>query len=487
MQKKAKTPVAKSPMQADAFALAAAFMAAKSAATRGSQNLVGFNAEQEFPLTPLLPANLLDMNAFRAPWRRSGTDLYRRCRELNMDNDFIEGVNRIKESYFAQGFHVVRNTDAVEDFLATDDGAALNRLLHQLSDDVWSEWLTCEAAVAYWQRPETGGYPKVTILDCENVEYSYVLGVEKLQVTPAQIKLTKNQKNELGARFADALEKGKPITLDRRKGECWQILKRGKRGSSGLGTPSLKAVMDIISQRELLKIADWAGSWTHKDVIRHIKKGHEITQGSLAGQPIYFLNTPQKNRIIAQNKNKGGAYMVISNFDLNYEFVFFDPKFFDAKKYEGVMAHLTKWAGALGRIYEGGLVSPYLMKMFEQEGLRSRERVSRFIESIVSDPDFAPDMEIPELKVAYNPHAFKSAQEILDWVRVASNGVASPQTQRRALGLDDATESRLMRKAHEAKADYTPPFEPRQGLLNGGDGRPPKGQASHVTVDRPPA
>lgn len=475
-----KAPVARSPMQADAFALASAFMAAKAAATKGSQNLVGFSAEQEFPLTPLLPANLLDMNAFRAPWRRSGQDLYARCRSLNIDNDFIEGVNRIKESYFAQGFNVLENSDAVETFMAGEDGADLMRLLHQLSDDAWNEWLICEAAVAYWQKPEDGGFPKVSILDCENVEYSYVLGAEQIKVTPNQIKLSKSQRNELGARFADAIEKGKPITLDRKKGECWQVLKRGKRGSSGLGAPSLKAVMDLISQRELLKIADWAGSWTHKDVIRHIKKGHEITQGSLAGQPVYFLNTPQKNRIIAQNKNKGGAYTVITNFDLNYEFVFFDPAFFDAKKYEGVMSHLNKWAGALGKIHDGGMVSPYLMKMFEQEGMRSRERVARFIEAIVSDEDFAPAMDIPpNLKVGWNPHAFKSVQEILDWVKTAAAGLASPQTMRGALALDDAVESRRMKKAHADKESYTPVYEQSQGMLtnDGGDGRPKKGEA----------
>lgn len=452
-------------------------------------------------MTPLMPANLIDMNTFQAPWRKSGRELFKRCRELASENDFVQRVLWLKDCYFARGVRAgVRaaralGTDQTESDArravraARANGADLNdridridgellRLIRQLSDDAWTEYLVCQAAVAFWRRPAQGeGLPAVTILDCEDLEYTEVFGVGSLKVFPKKMVLTEDQKRALGPRLAEAVGTGKPLTLDRDLGECWKVLKLGKAGSSGLGTPRMAAILDMLSQRELLKIGDWAGAWTIKDVIRQIKKGHEITQGPLAGQPQYFLKNAERKRIADQMKNKGGAYTAITNWDLYYGFVHLDPKYFDAKKYEGVHMHLAAWAGPVELMRREGTVSPYLIKAFENEGLRERERVAAFIEEILSDPDLVGDGEakVPEgIKVGWDPHAFKNLQEIYEWVRAGSNGQVSPQSQREALGVDDAAETALMREAHKRRMDYTPPFEPRQGLLDNPNGRPKK-------------
>lgn len=443
----------------------AGFAAVKGMAAAKSLELAGFDAEGFGGIEPLLPANLINMNAFSTPWRRSGAALFKRCRQLAYEgeNDWVDGVLRIKKSYYCQGFRTMR-----PDGRPLEVDQPLSVLLRQLSEDAWSEWLACDAAVAFWWKPSAGeGFPSVTILDCEDVKYTNVLGIEKLEVTPKKTKLDDRTKEQLGERWAKAISEGTALTLDREKGECWRVLKRGK-SSSGLGVPRMKSILELLSQRELLKLSDWAGAWLSKDVIRQIRKGHEITAGPNAGQPSYFLTKKQLDRIKDQSKNKGGAYTVITNFDLLYAYVYLDPKFFDPEKYKGVREMLTAWAGSVELMRQAGQISPYLVKMFEQEGASERELIASFIEGIIHDPDFVGDgkAKVPEgLRVGWNPHAFKNQAEICEWVRAGANGAVSPQSQREALGVEDEAESALMQEAHQRRMDFTPPFEPRQGLL----------------------
>src|SRR5581483_2869744 len=299
-------------------------------------------------LTPLSPANLQTPDGFLAPWRVKGREMFRRCRELVAKNDFVERVINLKLAFCNDAFGFVDPEAQALDAKMRKEGesqrkpskleawlAKIDFDFPRVAEDAWLEFLTCDNVVAFWRSADSvpvDGLPAVTILNCEDVELLNVFGEESVKVWPKKVTLSKEQKAALPQRYAKAIETGGSFTLSADQGECWRVLKRAKSGGT-LGEPRLGAIFDELSTRDLLELGDWAGAWTMKDVIRQIKKGHKIDSGPLAGDPKHFLKVPQQKRIMAQHKNKGGAFTVVTNFDISYAFPFLDPRFFDESKY----------------------------------------------------------------------------------------------------------------------------------------------------------
>jgi len=151
----------------------------------------------------------------------------------------------------------------------------------------------------------------------------------------------------------------------------------------------------------------------------------------------------------------------------------------------------------------GGWAALMVMKGFSQmrgnrgdvsELIRSdvlgwREEIEEFVGDLFNHRDFRLPGEVPWLGIRFSKNLLYTTEELTALARtLSSTGLGSFQTVREDyLGLDDLAESKLMQDSHERREDFTPPFEPKQGLLNpdpegapeggvGEAGRPPKGE-----------
>lgn len=429
-----------------------------------------FSAESS-TFNSMMPRNAEDPLLFRSSWHPDSLrEMFVKARSLLKYNDFFGAVHRVKLCYFADGFRYEDEGRKLRKWRETV--AKLGLSIDRLNMDVWSEFLMCDSAIVFWRTPQNGVATPV-VLDCEICEYSDALGSESLKVKPARCKLTAEQRAALGKRWADALEKGGVIEIDRSAGENFRVLTWSKLGS-GLGWPRLGQILDKLGARELLEIADWGAAWESGDLYRQIKKGHAITQGEHAGESRHFITKKQSDKIKSDTKGKRGPRTLVSNFDVDVSWKYLDPRFFDEKKYAAVMAKLRVWAGAPALIYESGQAAPNLMSAFGVEGRVTRRLVGPFIASIVNDPTFYGSEKPPEpVRVGYNEQSFMDTKMMLEWVRAgASNGLISPQTARSALGVDNEVEGDRLEEAAQKPARYRPVFEAKQGMLVDKGGRP---------------
>ena len=435
----------------------AEFEQASRAVAAGMRGLTSYEAaEVGSLLTPLLLGERNTADAFLAKWRATTTrDRFEKARKIHETNSYVRDTLHLKEVFFNKGF-AVSGIEAVE--AGYDCG--------QLARDVWGEFLLCDNVVAFWREREEGEpLPLVTIFDCEQVEYSDAFGMNRVKFIPKAAKLDAKTRKALGPRYAEAIEKGKPLELSRQQGECWRVLKVGKRGK-GLVSPGIYSVFEKLSALELLEIGDWAGAWTMKNVIRQIKKGHEIKTGNLAGQPLHFITKKISDAIKSELRTKTGAHDAVTNFDIDILYKFLDPRFFDAKKYDGILGRLKAWAGAAGQLLDAQL-SPFVCEVLDAEMKAARGMVGPFLEGVLNDPGFLGAARGAALKVVWDEHAAMPWKIRLELIRLGyTNGLLSPQSAREMFGFDDAKESGRLLEAHQHPKQYWPPFEAKQGFLN---------------------
>jgi hypothetical protein len=252
--------------------------------------------------------------------------------------------------------------------------------------------------------------------------------------------------------------------------------------------PVWKAALDDLAARDLLKIGDWNGAWARKHLVRHGKKGHLIKDGPLAGMPEYFYNPKFGKKILQALQGAAGFMELMTNFDLQFDYVFLDPKFFDPAIYKGIEDRLAKWAGACLLMLREGNPNPNLSKMFKTEGESERAIVGRFLEGIINDSTFQPE-SLPKgmqrLNVRWDPWVFFDAEQLRQMITFGlQNGVMSPQLAQRAMGVDGREHKALMDAARKDPEQFTPVFEAKQGMASGEAGN--SGGDAGKTGGRPP-
>ena len=96
----------------------------------------------------------------------------------------------------------------------------------------------------------------------------------------------------------------------------------------------------------------------------------------------------------------------------------------------------------------------------------SREnRVAASIASSVERPS-ADGSASGRLQVTFNPLTLATLKNIIAYMTAGlTNGIMSPQTARKRMGLVEAVENANMKAARANKDNYTPVFEAKQGLL----------------------
>jgi hypothetical protein len=449
---------------------------------RNQNRLIAMEAADLYggTIDPLMPANLTFEMVFGALWgRKKGARQYKQARELSTSSDFFGATIYLKEIFFNDGFSFGEDKNTKLKKWLREQGYDFARIVN----DAWQEWLTCDNVVAFWQQREkqSDGLPIVTILDCEICDYKNAFGFETLTLQLPKVNFSAEELSRMSAkgldkRYLDAIKDGKKLVLDESNGERFKVLTRAKLGK-GLAPPRVGLVLQQLSVMELFGIGDWAAASMMKKVMRQFQKGHEIKAGPLAGQPTHFLKVKEAKQILNAQKNKDGAYDSVTNFDMNTKFPFIDPRYFDAKKFEGTLARLERWAGPVGRILLAGQSqSPYLMDAFETEGKRQRRLIGDFLAAIFRDESFVGNNPPPvDLVPRWNQRSFTPAKMLIEMGRfLYSDGLLSGPTAREWFELDDKEEGDLQEKAAKKRQRYTPPFEAKQGMVAGSTkgGRP---------------
>ena len=445
-------------------------------------------------------SSVLDVRLFRSQWKPTGKRIvFKRVAELAGENHFVNWVLYFKLLLFMNGFDVM--------------GAKKENLPEywRLTRDMFLEALPCDNAVVVWVEPQgdTDGpaaMARAIVMNCYDVKYDDSFGIPTLSVKFPKRPLSESQKAGLGERYAKALSEGTELILDEAEGEHFVVLSSAKLGN-GLGTPRLRAVFDELSALELAMKGDWNAFWTMKDVIRQVKKGHDIKTGNLAGMPMHFIKKKDAEQILKGLSNKAGSFDTVTNFDveIKYPTLEIDPKFLDAKKYGGVMTQLLQWAGPIGLLFktEQGRALDDMIPILEAEMLHWRDQVKMVVEQVINSPTYDPGFGEPapntsdaaskpkpkkgkakaaaklpptppnadpgdpqRLQVTFNPLTLATLKNIIALVTAGiTNGIMSPQTGRKRLGLIEAVENANMVAAQANKENYTPVFEAKQGLL----------------------
>jgi hypothetical protein len=445
-------------------------------------------------IEPLMPANLTFENLFRAYWgKKQGAERFEQARDLSESSEFFSTIIYLKEIFFNDGLNFGEQrrgysggNSKLATWLKKQTAAADEEKQYDFArvvNDAWREWLICDNIVAFWQENKLGrgSLPVVTILDCELCDYKNAFGAETLKIKVPKVTLDSDELNRLAGkgldqRYLDAIKNGKSLTLDESKGERFRVLTREKLGR-GLGTPRVGQVLNDLSVMDLFGIGNWSAASMMKDVIRQVVKGHQIKQGPLAGQAMHFIKKKDADNFKKALRNKRGAFDVFTNFDVEVKFPFIDPKYFDAKKFEGTLSRLENWAGPLGKLMLAGQQSPFLMDMFGTEGRRQRQLVADFLAGIFNDPSFLGEANNPpkDLIPQWNPRSFTIQKMLIELARFAyTDGLVSPQTAREWLDLDDKEEGDRLEQAGKKPKRFTPVFEAKQGMVAGSNkgGRP---------------
>jgi hypothetical protein len=395
-----------------------------------------------------------------------GEVMQKNRKAMEGESDWVQAWVNLRTLFFDDSLRITNGRARLD--------RGVERLIRRLNADVWKEFLLQDSAVVFWMENGEGTLPKPIVLDGEACDYSNGLGGERLTVKLRKHKLQDYEKQGMDERWVRAYEQEGKITLDADKGEHFRVLTRAKM-TQGLGMPRLKAVYRLLGNLEGLQIADTSGATWHRDVIQHITAGHEIRNGDLAGRPDHFITKQIKDAIEKAMKTLRGAFRNVSNFDVNFAYVFLDPKFFDASKYDGTLRQLDRWGGAGMLLLVTAQPSPFLLTTFGAEGRRDRQMVGDFLTDIVTDPTFLPGRKLDRLKLSWNPHSFRDAKTMVEAVRMSlGEGLASRRTGREMMSLDHEEEGDRLEDELKKPERNRPGFEPKQGMLNGDQGgRPP--------------
>ena len=397
-----------------------------------------------------------------------------RCRQLYGANDLVGWYVDTLVAACNDGFRVgIENADGSENpemrkWLEEGQGSQFD--FAALARDVFLERILCSNAALFWRQPDIGKLPSVTVLNTEDCEWLNSFGVSMLTVSMAARTLTRAQQDALGPRYAGAYE-GRPLeVVNGEHGEYFRVI-TGQKNGAGFRLPRLYQIFLDLSIRDLLRNGDWNAAWMLQNIIRLVRRGHEIKAGPLQGQDIHFLKGKEAKKIKAGLAVNKGTFDMVTNFDLTVTYSHLDPKYLSTDKYQGVTERLNQWFGPLGRMLEQrGAADPDTVKALEVQCMDLRGEVSRLFARMLNHQDFLSGIKPPlPIQVTWSGNTFTSLKLIMERVRLAqSAGISSTRTAREDLGYDHARESARLQAKHKDPQAVTPAFEQKQGMAGNG-------------------
>lgn len=340
----------------------------------------------------------------------------------------------------------------------------------QYAEGVWRDRLVYDNVITVWlDQPPVNPF----CAKPELCEYSDALGRERLKYrSPWRAQ---DLPGPLGQRWSQTVE------LDESRGEHFEVLKRARAGD-GLGWPGLYRVFRALSQAESLEVGDALLAFVSRTVIRQHKLGHDPKSSTFKSKHPHYWTAARSAAVKSSFGNTTGFVEATTNFDHEIVFPYPDPKLFDGEKYAGPIKRLVWWGGPVAFMLMSAQANPYLMPQFLQEGLAERDRVGRYLASVLSA------IGAGGLECRWSNRCFADPRTAADLMMTAlSAGPLSQRTYLEASGFDADEEKE--RKEQEAKEDpslHLPIYdqnhgqEPVKGSAAGSSGGRPAGKADPV-------
>lgn len=413
---------------------------------------------------------MMEAQKFRANWYSIDRKVLTRIARLVIQrNWFARPVHTLNKKIHGAGFRF--NSPEAREWVKQGDYP-----FKRVHDDLLDEYLVASSVVAFWRKQaEPGKLPTIEIPDMEDVDYEVIGGVPQITVTVRRNgKISDELKPIIGDKMWNCIKLGKRLVivegLESDEYE-FRILKSGK-STAAIEAPEITGILDDLDFIEAIRVGDWNGAWARREIIRHTKKGYGVSSGPNAGTARNNAKYAEIQAILKAMKGILGKTDVATNFDQEIAWLTFPKDFFASEMIQPAYQRLIFW---------GGLSAILLLKTDSQiTGLsgflhdRVRTQVEgfradfgTFLSSIFNSPSFRTNIpSAPPLVPMWSVKPLYTGDALVKYATWAATYAGlSPQSVRDLFDIDDTAESALMLKAHENRQAYTPPFEPRQGLI----------------------
>ena len=337
--------------------------------------------------------------------------------------------------------------------------------------EIWTEYLLSWSAVVWlhsdWK--DAAGRPVLYVWGPEDCQWSRSNNVDKMRVRLASQPVSGKDLAGYPVHWHDGLKKDGFADLDVDKGDWFRVLTRTRRGT-GFADPPIRSALDDVQIMSLLVRGEYNLAWVLKDVIRHIKVGHEIKGGPNEGAPTHFM-TKRAAKALKDALAKMDAQDIVTNFDREFDFPSPDAERLSKDRFGAVYERLRWWAGPYVQCLMEAEPSSELRRAAASEGFAYRDEVCGFLNACLNDPatqSRSPRVRQAGLVAAYSPTTFLTADEATKAVMSGVQaGIMSVQTGREWLRLDHQRESARIRAEHQKREEVTPAFEQKQGIVAG--------------------
>lgn len=433
--------------------------------------------------TPLTGAEG-NSGAFQASERPAGlTPAIKKARYWYRYAQIVRAIINTQRDFFNFGFEVkaVNKAEAgkLKGWLAEksdlESAGQLPRQTRQAAiekfvREAWLDLLVTSNIVALWR--ETSNRPMV--YRAEDITFTDRFGEEKLTInhglTSEEIrkgKFTTVEKAEL--------LKSPQLTLTHDNEVFFFSVLKDERVGEGLSRPALEPVFQACAQFESHETGDSLLAASCRTVYEQHKMGHEIKAGPHAGMPTHFWKKNRADAFLRERKGKTGCWTWTGNFDhqvvpaANWP----DPKHFDVKKYESIIARFMLWGMPLTQMILGKSLNPNLMEVLRVQALAQRAFIEPFLNQVIGD---AYDAPVP-LRLFWSGGCFRDSRIAADLIKTAfAGGPLSQESLLELIGF--AADAEREKKAAEAKlpeGETTPIFDAAHGpakVSAGKAGRP---------------
>ncbi|RYD41375.1 MAG: hypothetical protein EOP85_12790 [Verrucomicrobiaceae bacterium] len=250
-------------------------------------------------------------------------------------------------------------------------------------------------------------------------------------------------------------------------------MKSGK-SSDKLQASPLVTILEDLDFIDAIRVGDWNGAKARWEIIRQAKKGYSPGSGNNAGSVKNKATRPELEALLKALVGIFGKTNMPTNFDVELLWHIFPKEHFHPDLLREVKQRLIFWSGIFGVLLletESKMtgISDLMLSKLRTEVEVFREEFARFLRSIYRSDSFRSGIEnMPELDPVWSVKPLYSIDAFTKYcTMLATYGLAAPATLREMCDIDDARESERMLESHSRPKEYTPPFEPRQGIASG--------------------
>jgi hypothetical protein len=198
-------------------------------------------------------------------------------------------------------------------------------------------------------------------------------------------------------------------------------------------------------------------------VLRFHQLGFEVKSGSNAAKQAEYLW--KKNRATAIEKffkGRQGFAETTGQFDHKINYVWVDPKHYDARKWDTIVNRLLWWAGPVGFMMLSKSVSPFLLGMLKAQAEKDRRRVGAHMEAVINE-GFNLGVKV---KLSWSNRCFYDSRLAWDMVKsLMQQGPLSLATSLQEADFDPEQEAEQKRSEAASSRDeeLLPKFDPNHG------------------------